>query len=150
MICFIIHHYPQFATCQCPMDPDLESIQEARRLVEKAAEAQKVLERFSQEQIDAVVAAMAEAARQHAEPLARLAVEETTYRVVADKVEKNLFSARDVFNAIKNLKTVGVIRKDAENGVDRKSTRLNSSHSQISYAVFCLKKKKIKNKYPRR
>src|SRR2546427_13301339 len=28
-------------------------------------------------------------------------------------------------------------------GADRKSTRLNSSHSQISYAVFCLKKKKI-------
>src|SRR2546430_9128713 len=28
---------------------------------------------------------------------------------------------------------------------DRKSTRLNSSHSQISYAVFCLKKKKIEN-----
>src|SRR3989475_2216502 len=32
------------------------------------------------------------------------------------------------------------------NIVDRKSTRLNSSHSQISYAVFCLKKKKKKNK----
>src|SRR2546430_6793474 len=33
---------------------------------------------------------------------------------------------------------------DLENikGIDRKSTRLNSSHSQISYAVFCLKKKK--------
>src|SRR2546430_6695484 len=31
--------------------------------------------------------------------------------------------------------------------IDRKSTRLNSSHSQISYAVFCLKKKK--NKHPR-
>src|SRR2546430_7319881 len=30
--------------------------------------------------------------------------------------------------------------------VDRKSTRLNSSHSQISYAVFCLKKKKIKSR----
>src|SRR2546430_6819387 len=29
-----------------------------------------------------------------------------------------------------------------EGGRDRKSTRLNSSHSQISYAVFCLKKKK--------
>src|SRR5947207_15102162 len=29
---------------------------------------------------------------------------------------------------------------------DRKSTRLNSSHTVISYAVFCLKKKKIKNK----
>src|SRR2546430_8408095 len=33
---------------------------------------------------------------------------------------------------------------------DRKSTRLNSSHSQISYAVFCLKKKKRKTKIKRR
>src|SRR2546430_7028561 len=33
----------------------------------------------------------------------------------------------------------------ARSGIDRKSTRLNSSHSQISYAVFCLKKKKIDN-----
>src|SRR3712207_7574359 len=31
-------------------------------------------------------------------------------------------------------------------GIDRKSTRLNSSHANISYAVFCLKKKKKKNK----
>src|SRR2546430_13702784 len=30
---------------------------------------------------------------------------------------------------------------------DRKSTRLNSSHSQISYAVFCLKKKKISTEF---
>src|SRR3989475_8263905 len=37
---------------------------------------------------------------------------------------------------------VGELR---ELGGDRKSTRLNSSHSQISYAVFCLKKKKKKN-----
>src|SRR2546427_9568858 len=35
--------------------------------------------------------------------------------------------------------------KSMANNLDRKSTRLNSSHSQISYAVFCLKKKK-KNK----
>src|SRR2546427_11915406 len=34
----------------------------------------------------------------------------------------------------------------ASSGVDRKSTRLNSSHSQISYAVFCLKKKKKKER----
>src|SRR2546430_13181595 len=33
-------------------------------------------------------------------------------------------------------------RGDRQLGSDRKSTRLNSSHSQISYAVFCLKKKK--------
>src|SRR2546430_11484081 len=37
---------------------------------------------------------------------------------------------------------VAVIRTDPDTqGTDRKSTRLNSSHSQISYAVFCLKKK---------
>src|SRR5438270_10111408 len=38
------------------------------------------------------------------------------------------------------------LRNLIERGLDRKSTRLNSSHSQISYAVFCLKKKKKKNK----
>src|SRR5688572_31560608 len=37
-------------------------------------------------------------------------------------------------------------RGQAVRGADRKSTRLNSSHSQISYAVFCLKKKTKKNK----
>src|SRR2546430_11233885 len=36
----------------------------------------------------------------------------------------------------------GPAGNDRSHGVDRKSTRLNSSHSQISYAVFCLKKKK--------
>src|SRR2546430_10422982 len=35
--------------------------------------------------------------------------------------------------------------KDGKEKKDRKSTRLNSSHSQISYAVFCLKKKKKKH-----
>jgi acetaldehyde dehydrogenase (acetylating) len=96
------------------VDPDLESIQEARRLVAKAAGAQRVLAGYSQAQIDAVVGACAEAARAQAEPLARLAVEETTYGKVADKTQKNLFSARDVYNAIRDMKTVGVIREDAD------------------------------------
>src|SRR5206468_4624942 len=38
--------------------------------------------------------------------------------------------------------TFGYRRSEALGKVDRKSTRLNSSHDQISYAVFCLKKKK--------
>src|SRR5215831_15277038 len=96
-----------------PLDHDLQSVQETRRLIERAAEAQNILGQFSQEKTDAVVAAMAEAARQNSEPLARLAVEETTYGVVADKTEKNLFSARDIYNAIKDLKTVGIIREDS-------------------------------------
>src|SRR3989475_325465 len=43
---------------------------------------------------------------------------------------------------------MAVTKRSAQSGqmdVDRKSTRLNSSHSQISYAVFCLKKKKLKS-----
>src|SRR2546427_8501502 len=43
-----------------------------------------------------------------------------------------------VQDELKRLPGVG----DAQTVGDRKSTRLNSSHSQISYAVFCLKKKK--------
>src|SRR2546427_964882 len=65
-----------------------------------------------------------------------------------------LEEARDSFRA--DLETAMAARFDSayveglatqrnlkvESGADRKSTRLNSSHSQISYAVFCLKKKK--------
>src|SRR5688572_21167297 len=50
---------------------------------------------------------------------------------------------------LKKLVETGYIfqeRSRADRRSDRKSTRLNSSHSQISYAVFCLKKKKKKNK----
>src|SRR5688572_32309584 len=44
------------------------------------------------------------------------------------------------------LRLVKVGRNGCAKERDRKSTRLNSSHSQISYAVFCLKKKKNKLK----
>src|SRR2546422_4075946 len=40
------------------------------------------------------------------------------------------------------VELVGVVRRVADDYADRKSTRLNSSHGYISYAVFCLKKKK--------
>src|SRR2546430_7742247 len=43
-------------------------------------------------------------------------------------------------------RTVTLRGRQSAFGQDRKSTRLNSSHSQISYAVFCLKKKKNTNK----
>src|SRR2546421_3531452 len=45
-----------------------------------------------------------------------------------------------------NRKTLLIVRRTG----DRKSTRLNSSHDQISYAVFCLKKKKKHARTPRR
>src|SRR5688572_31317871 len=45
---------------------------------------------------------------------------------------------------VKVVREIGPQSSTQLHDLDRKSTRLNSSHSQISYAVFCLKKKNIK------
>ena len=90
---------------------DLESIAQARALAVAARQAQSLLAELTQEQIDAIVAATAEAVTPQAEALARLAVEETGYGVVADKVQKNLFSSRQVYEFIKPMRTVGVINR---------------------------------------
>ena len=93
-------------------DRDLASAQEARRLAQRAKQAAPTLAELSQEQIDRIVDAMAAAIRPHAETLARLAVEETGFGVVADKVQKNLFSSNRVYEFIRPMRTVGVIGRD--------------------------------------
>src|SRR5262245_14455145 len=93
---------------------DLESIAQARALASAARQAQSQLAELSQEQIDAIVTAMADAVTPQAEALARLAVEETGYGVIADKVQKNLFSSRQVYDFIKSMKTVGVVNRIEE------------------------------------
>lgn len=92
-------------------DKDLASISEARTLARKARQAQLLLAEFSQEKVDAIVDAMAAAATAQAEALARLATEETGYGVVADKVQKNLFSSQKVYQFIRPMRTVGVVRR---------------------------------------
>ena len=92
-------------------DKDLASIAEARMLARAARQAQPLLAEFTQEKIDAIVSAMAEAVTPHAEALARLAVEETGYGVVADKTQKNLFGSRQVYEFIRPMRTVGVINR---------------------------------------
>ena len=95
-------------------DKDLASIAEARALARTARQAQAQLTELSQEQIDAIVTAMAQAVTPHAEALARLAVEETGYGVVADKVQKNLFASRQVYEFILPIRTVGVVNRIEE------------------------------------
>src|SRR5215218_8539982 len=90
-------------------DRDLASMAEARTLVRRAKAVAPVLAEFSQEQVDAIVDAMAAAVTPQAEALARLACEETGYGVVADKVQKNLFASQKVYNFIRPMKTVGVV-----------------------------------------
>ena len=98
-------------------DRDLISIQEARQAVERASEAQKKFAAFSQEQVDAVVEACAAAATEAGEQLARLAVEETGYGNVPDKIIKNRLASVHVPRAIRGMKTVGIIREDREKGI---------------------------------
>ena len=93
-------------------DRDLASAQEARQLAQRAKRAAPILAEFTQQQIDRIVDAMAAAVRPHAENLARLAVEETGYGVVEDKVQKNLFATDRVYEFIRPMKTVGVIGRD--------------------------------------
>src|SRR5438477_1058906 len=95
-----------------PSDRDLTSIQEARSLAQRAKHAAPKLAEFSQEQIDRIIDAMAAAAKTRAEEFAQLAVEETGYGVVADKVQKNLFSSERVYDFIRPIRTVGVVGRD--------------------------------------
>jgi acetaldehyde dehydrogenase (acetylating) len=92
-------------------DRDLASIAEARALARRAKQAWLELAEFSQEKIDAIVDAMAAAATPAAELFARLAVEETGYGVVDDKIQKNLFASQKVYGFIRPMKTVGVIAR---------------------------------------
>src|SRR5258707_5855194 len=59
--------------------------------------------------------------------------ERTTLEIIAPTVEEAL---------AQGLEQLGLTADAVSVEVDRKSTRLNSSHANISYAVFCLKKKK--------
>jgi len=98
-------------------DRDLASIAEARTHARRARQAWLQLAEFSQERIDAIVDAMAAAATPQAEAFARLAVEETGYGVVEDKIQKNLFASQKVHAFIRPMKTVGVIARYPEKGV---------------------------------
>jgi acetaldehyde dehydrogenase (acetylating) len=95
-------------------DSDLVSIQEVRAKVEQAYAAFQQFRNFSQDKLDAIVEAMGAAARANAARLAQLAVDETTYGNARDKVAKNMLAADILPRAIRGVKTIGVLREDAE------------------------------------
>ena len=93
------------------LDKDLRSRQEARELAKQAQAAQKALAGFSQEKLDAIVEAIARAFYLEAGALAELAVKETGFGNRADKETKNRFASRDVAEAVRGMKTVGILRE---------------------------------------
>ncbi|SET25171.1 acetaldehyde dehydrogenase [Natronincola peptidivorans] len=95
-------------------DKDLQSIQEVRNLIGRAKEAQRELSTFSQEKIDSIIKSMAKAAEEASKSLAKKAAEETGFGKYEDKIIKNLFASKAVYEYIKDMKTVGILKEDKE------------------------------------
>jgi acetaldehyde dehydrogenase (acetylating) len=95
-------------------DNDLQSIQEARTLATRARDAQRKFMRATQAEVDRICAAMAQAAADASAALGKLASEETGYGVPEHKTLKNLLSSQLLWEAIKDIPTVGVIRSDPQ------------------------------------
>ena len=98
------------------LDNDLLSIQEARTLATQAREAQRKFLHATQAEVDRVCEAMAQAAADASQSLGRMATEETGYGVPEHKVLKNLLSSKMLWDAMKDIPTVGVIRSDPQKG----------------------------------
>ena len=94
------------------LDKDLQAKQEARTLAKQAELAQKELLFFPQEKLDTVVEAVARAFETAAPELAQMAVEETGFGNVEDKITKNKFASRTVLEAVRPMKTVGILKEE--------------------------------------
>ncbi|NLL62713.1 MAG: acetaldehyde dehydrogenase (acetylating) [Ruminococcaceae bacterium] len=97
-------------------DKDLRSIQEARNLISNAVVAQKQLAEWDQAKIDKLCKAVTDACVKEAVPLAKMAKDETGFGKWEDKVLKNLLGSKMVYDAIKDMKTVGILN---DNKVDK-------------------------------
>ena len=93
------------------LDKDLMARQEARAAAKKAREAQHILADMSQGQLDTIVEAIAKAFSREAAMLADLAVRETGFGNVEDKIIKNRFASENVAEAVRGMKTVGILRE---------------------------------------
>lgn len=96
-------------------DKDLLSMQEVRELVGAAKAAQAELAQLSQEGVDRIVKAIAHAGVRNARRLAQMANEDTGFGIVEDKIIKNVFASRGVYEHIKDMKTIGVVERDEAN-----------------------------------
>jgi acetaldehyde dehydrogenase (acetylating) len=98
-------------------DSDLRSVQEARRLLVACRKAQREFADASQSEVDRICAAMADAVFRDAARLGQLAQEETGYGVPGHKRIKIEFASRTVWESIRDIPTVGVLRRDPEKRV---------------------------------
>lgn len=123
--------------------------EELRSLIKSVRAAQEQFATYSQEQVDAIFKAAAQAANAARLDLAELAVEETGMGVFEDKVLKNHYAAEYIYNRYKTEQTCGVIEHDEANGYIRIAEPIgvaaaiipttNPTSTTIFKALICLK-----------
>lgn len=96
-------------------DKDLLSMQEVRELIELAKQAQRELASCNQQSVDMIAKSIADAGVRNARRLAEMAYEETGFGNVEDKIIKNVFASRGVYERIKDMRTIGEVSRDEEN-----------------------------------
>ncbi|SFA99264.1 acetaldehyde dehydrogenase (acetylating) [Clostridium frigidicarnis] len=96
-------------------DKDLYSIQEARNIARLGKVASNKIADYTEEQIDKILCNMVRVAEENAACLAQMAVEETGFGKVQDKTFKNHLAATVLYDSMKDMKTIGVIREDEKN-----------------------------------
>ena len=67
---------------------------------------------YTEDQIDRIIRNMVHVAEENAVPLAQMAVEETGFGKVADKTYKNHMASTLLYDAIKDMKTIGIVSED--------------------------------------
>ncbi len=98
------------------MISDIES--KINQLIENARKALEEYKSFTQEDVDKITYGASLAAMDNRVKLAKLAISETRRGVLEDKVIKNMFASEYIWNAIKKLKTVGLVREDHLKGYE--------------------------------
>ena len=97
----------------------VDSVESFEKALKKVKEAQEIFSTYTQEQVDAIFFAAASAANKQRIPLAKMAVEETGYGIVEDKVIKNNYAAEHIYNKYKNVQTCGVFEENKAYGTMR-------------------------------
>lgn len=95
-------------------DRDLQSIQQARNLAKQGKIAANKLVDYNEEQIDKIIRNMVKVAKENSICLAKMAVEETGFGKVEDKIFKNNLASVELYSSIKDMKTIGIIKEDKE------------------------------------
>ena len=96
------------------LDKDLRARQQARDLARQAEQAQVILAGMNQQQLDHIAQAVAKAFAAAAAELAEMAVQETGFGNAADKITKNEFASRRVWDRISGMTCVGVLKENKQ------------------------------------